>query len=47
MMRTFMSLRMMIGKKKAKKAETAGGSTPETSVKEAGELSDHEPRKST
>ena len=32
---------MMMGKKKPKKAETAGGSTPEMKVKVAGDWSDH------
>ena len=37
----------MMGKKKPKMAETAGGSTPETKLKETGEFLDHLSRNGT
>ena len=37
----------MIGKKKPKMAETAGGSTPEMKLKETGEFLDHVSRNGT
>jgi hypothetical protein len=38
---------MMMGKKKPNMPEIAGGNTPETNVKEKGEVSDHSCRKGT
>ena len=44
---TFVNQRMMIGRKKPKKPEIAGGKTPEMNAKENGEDLAHESRKGT
>lgn len=38
---------MMIGKKKLKNPDTAGGSTPDTTAKVLGDAWDHDARKGT
>ena len=43
----FVNLRMMIGKAHPNSAETAGGSTPERKVNDAGEVTDQDRRKGT